>query len=66
MIINDEEDIERLQADGKITPDDADEIRRFAGFLAEVPPVEVRKTPEGRSEIRRVYLKHYPEYADGE
>lgn len=33
MIFRGEDDLERAQADGLITPEDADEVRRFAAYL---------------------------------
>lgn len=45
--------LEQMQADGLITPDDADEIRTFAAFLDEVGP--------DRRNVRAAYAKHYPE-----
>lgn len=61
MIINNEEDLERMQADGRISPEDADEVRTFMEFLREVPAHADRQTPEGRRQLREAYAKHYPE-----
>lgn len=46
-------DLERAQADGQITTGDADEVRRFAAFLADVGP--------DKSSARAAYAEHYPE-----
>lgn len=60
-----EEQLERAQADGRITPGDADEVRHFAGFLqalgdAGVPPRNAGRTPEQRRAFSEIYAEHYP------
>lgn len=53
MIINDPEDLERMQADGRISIDDADEVRTFMTFLDDAGP--------NREHLAEAYAKHYPE-----
>lgn len=61
MIINSAEQLERMQADGQIAPDDADEIRTFMEFMREAPSSADRNTPAGRKALREAYAKYYPE-----
>jgi hypothetical protein len=58
-----DEKLERMQADGKITVDDADEVRNFASFLEGVQGIPARgpRTPEERKRFSEVYREHYPE-----
>lgn len=66
-----DEQLERAQADGRITPGDADEVRHFAGFLhalgaAGVPAGGTNRNPEQQQAFARIYAEHYPEdYARG-
>lgn len=50
--------LDRMQADGRLTDHDAEEVRRFAAYLKDVGqyPREARKA---RSQV---YLQHYPEH----
>jgi hypothetical protein len=56
-----DEQIERMCADGKITPEDADQVRTFAEFLSDAGPYAERETPEGRKRFVAAWKKHYPE-----
>lgn len=66
-----EEQLERAQADGRIGPGDAAEVRHFAGFLAAlgeagVPSGARLRTTEQSQAFARIYAAHYPEaYARG-
>jgi hypothetical protein len=60
-----DEQLERAQADGRMSPEDADEVRHFADFLgalgaAGVPPMNAGRTPEQRRAFSRIYAEHYP------
>lgn len=55
MILRNLDDLERLQADGKISPADADEIRRFADFLGDAG------SPRERDRLHVAMHRHYPE-----
>lgn len=57
------EQLERAQADGRISPDDADEVRRFAAFLTECGS---KPGSPGYDKKRwwAAYRKHYPEEAE--
>lgn len=57
-----DDELEQMQADGRITVHDADEVRNFASFLVNVGPVRDRGTPEGRRRFRDAYREHYPEH----
>lgn len=48
--------LNQLQADGRITDGDAEEVRRFADYLRAI----AGKTGPEKA---RIYLEHYPEYA---
>lgn len=61
MIITSEQHLELMQADGRISPEDADEIRTFMAFLKEVGPYPPAKSGAARKRIREAYAKHYPE-----
>lgn len=66
MIIRGEDDLERLQADGKITPGDADEVRTYMDFLRAVVGIPTQakdRTPEQQARFMAIYHEHYPEYA---
>lgn len=54
--------LECMQADGRITPDDADEVRTFAAFLADVGPGPGKP---GHDPARRMAAlrRHYPDEA---
>ncbi len=61
-----DEQLERAQADGRMSPGDADEVRHFAGFLtalakAEVPAGGTNRTDEQQATFLRIYAEHYPE-----
>jgi hypothetical protein len=61
-----EEQLERAQADGRMSPGDADEVRHFASFLgalgaAGVPAGNRNRTDEQRQAFSRIYAEHYPE-----
>lgn len=61
-----DEQLERAQADGRITTGDADEVRHFAGFLealgaAGIPSGGVNRNAEQRQAFARIYAEHYPE-----
>lgn len=61
-----DEQLERMQADGRISTTDADEVRHFADFLgalsdAGVPPANRIRTDEQRAAFARIYAEHYPE-----
>lgn len=59
-----EEQVERMQADGRITPQDADEVRTFASFLQAIqgiPTASDRRTPEQSKAWIEAYKEHYPE-----
>lgn len=65
-----DDQLERMQADGRITPHDADEVRRFADFLTAMADTDVRpakpgerRTPEAAAKARDIYLEHYLEHA---
>lgn len=61
---NVEDALERLQADGRITVHDADEVRTFAAFLHDVPkPPEpgVPTSAEYRERLRAALWEHYPD-----
>ena len=63
MIANDEV-LERMQADGKITPADADEVRNFGDFLratAGIPLNAEHRTPAQQEAFSAAYREHYPE-----
>lgn len=51
MLIRDAAHLEQLQADGKIGPHDADQVRTFAAFL----------TDQAELGVGAAYRKHYPE-----
>lgn len=56
--------LERMQADGRITVEDADEVRNFAGFLkatAGIPKQAARRTREQQSAFLAAYREHYPD-----
>lgn len=55
-------DLERLQADDRITPGDADEIRTFAAFLADAGPPPGRPGYD-RARMLTALREHYPEDA---
>lgn len=61
MIIRGEDGLERLQADGVIGVEDADEVRTFIAFLRDAPPHADRETPEGRAKLRAALGTHYPD-----
>jgi len=61
MIIASEQQLELMQADGRISPEDADEVRTFMAFLKEVGPYPSAKSGAARERIRKAYAKHYPE-----
>jgi hypothetical protein len=70
--VNLDDRLERLQADGKITTLDADEVRRFRDFLTAMHDAGIRpakpgepRSPEDAARAREIYLAHYPEYAPG-
>ena len=52
--------LERMQADGRISPEDADEVRNFADFLKECGPYP-GKPGSDRKRFREAYRKHYPD-----
>lgn len=61
-----DDSLERAQADGRITTGDADEVRHFAGFLAEltaagVPPRAADRTRTQGADFMRIWAEHYPE-----
>lgn len=59
-----EDKVERMQADGKITVHDADEVRNFASFLAEtagIPTSPRERTREQQDAFYVAYARHYPE-----
>lgn len=63
MIASDEV-LERMQADGKISPDDADAIRTFGDFLdatAGIPKRREHRTPAQQEVFAAAYREHYPE-----
>ena len=65
MIASDEV-LERMQADGKITVHDADEVRNFASFLratAGIPRDAENRTREQQERFAVAYNEHYPEAA---
>lgn len=60
--MNLEPKLERMQADGRITTHDADEVRNFADFLTEVQGCPVTGGTTEQVWRRRVaYARHYPE-----
>lgn len=67
--MSDPDPLERAQADGKISPEDADEVRRFGDFLDALSEAGIRpstmenRTPETAAAFRKIYQTHYPEYA---
>lgn len=65
MIASDEV-LERMQADGKISTHDADEVRNFQSFLeatAGIPRAAEHRTPEQQHAFAVAYSEHYPESA---
>jgi hypothetical protein len=63
-VIASDETLERMQADGKITVHDADEIRNFGSFLAAtagIPRAAEHRTPEQARTFAKAYREHYPE-----
>lgn len=54
-----DEQLERAQADGRISTHDADEVRRFGDFLS-----AVAEAPRGAARVR-IFLEHYPEHRTG-
>lgn len=61
-----DEQLDRMQADGRITTGDADEVRHFADFLAAlgaagVPAGGRFRNDEQRQAFARIYAEHYPE-----
>jgi hypothetical protein len=60
VIFRDEADLERMQADGQITTEDADEVRNFVSFLRECGPHH--SSPDfDPKRFGDAYRKHYPE-----
>lgn len=51
-----DDQLNQMCSDGRITVEDADEVRRFADFLVDVGQYE-----KGSPEASRCYLEHYPE-----
>lgn len=61
-----DDDLNQMCADGRITVEDADEVRRFSDFLtaiAGIPTFPSERTPEQQATLVRAYVEHYPEYA---
>lgn len=57
-----EEKLERMQADGRITTGDADQVRTFSEFLKETAGLPKKGgTPEQVWARRVAYARHYPE-----
>lgn len=52
--------LERAQADGRLSPEDADEVRNFAGFLEAAGPGPGRPGFD-RRRFGQVYREHYPD-----
>ncbi len=52
--------LERMQADGKITTHDADEVRNFASFLEAAGPGPKSEFFSAQR-LRNAYREHYPE-----
>ncbi|WP_311208755.1 MULTISPECIES: hypothetical protein [unclassified Aeromicrobium] len=50
-----------MQADGRITVHDADEVRRFAAFLADAPSHADRGTEHGRRSFLNAWAHYYPD-----
>jgi hypothetical protein len=56
--------LDRAQANGKISPGDADEVRRFASFLRAIEGVPTKAggwTPRERRKFADAYREFYPE-----
>lgn len=56
--------LERMQADGRVTTTDADEVRNFADFLTAtggLPKDKATWTAEHRKVFGEAYREHYPE-----
>lgn len=56
--------LDRAQADGRITTDDADEVRLFGDFLiatAGIPTQADARTPEQQAAFSAAYAEHYPD-----
>lgn len=52
--------LERMQADGRITTNDADEVRNFADFLTAAGPAP-KAAGFDRDRFATAYKEHYPE-----
>jgi hypothetical protein len=50
--------LDRMQADGRIDSTDAEEVRRFGEFLADVGQYP-REATKARAQV---YFQHYPEH----
>lgn len=66
-----DDQLNQMQADGRIGDDDAEEVRRFADFLGDMADAGIRPSREARDraaakKARDIYLKHYPEHAPKE
>lgn len=59
-----DQQLERMQADGRISVEDADEVRNFASFLVAMgalPKRGVDRTPEQQRQFIALYREYYPE-----
>lgn len=53
-----DEALDRAQADGKVSADDADTVREFAEFLGKLPP-HADRSSAAFAQRRRALVEHY-------